>query len=159
MGLAAGGANGLDVEPAPQAVLMKTVFAMQDDLIADCYFIETYPALLRNSSKFGIFDPFCDIDHEESCEYLGQHFFKNVAPAEQRIGNADEDEIETTQVEHELVEKQRFVRPISNHIEDEEGRNAPDQYQYQDKQHRLLIDVNGELEGSLEQRGRDYAQR
>jgi hypothetical protein len=45
------------------------------------------------------------VDHEQRGEYLGEHFFEEVLPAEEGVGDSDEYEIEGSEVEDELVEE------------------------------------------------------
>jgi hypothetical protein len=112
-----------DVEPVPKALFVEGVFALEDEAVVVGSPFEADPAVLVLCLNLGLF---CEVDEEHGGEYLGEHFFDEVDPPEEGVGDADEDKVEAAEVEDKGVEEDLLVCSVPDELENEDCRHTPD---------------------------------
>lgn len=91
---------------------MVEVFAGENETVIVVGLLETYFALVGTIGPD--FDFFSKVDKHECGKYLSKDFLKQILSSQEGIGDSDEYEVETAQVEYKLIKKDRLVTSVAD---------------------------------------------
>lgn len=127
---------------------MVEVLAGENQAVVVVGLLETYFALVRTISPDFYF--FSKVDEHKCRKYFSEYFLEQILASQKRIGDPNEYEVETAQVEHKLIKKDRFVAPVAYKLYDVHSWYAPDSQKHQNQQCGLLIDIETYTQCGLE---------
>lgn len=102
---------------------MEVVLALEYDAVL------THPLHADATAAMALIDLNLDLlgrQHKQQAGAdLGSELLQEIIPGQQRVGDADEDEVGANPEEHELVEEDRLAPAVDDQLHDHPGAKPP----------------------------------